>query len=227
MEFAKKGRVELRTEEWLQKPSYFSVTYSQLHTALFGNQAQNIYKQWTNNYAKKADHTYGFSGLTSEYFSTLINNVNLSIPLHFIVEVGSFMGKSTTTMAQLLKMDKKYENCTRWPSNCLQQFVANIVDMKLTEMILPFSTTSILGARFLQQHKFFPQLIYLDSAHLPGETLVELELYWQLLQPGGILFGDDWGWDSVRCDVLRFIDTNRLKIAVKQNSWSIQKPILG
>ncbi|CAF4594617.1 unnamed protein product, partial [Didymodactylos carnosus] len=79
------------TEEWLQKPSYFSVTYSQLHTALFGNQAQNIYKQWTNNYAKKADHTYGFSGLTSEYFSTLINNGNLSIPLHFIVEVGSFM----------------------------------------------------------------------------------------------------------------------------------------
>ncbi|CAF1103702.1 unnamed protein product [Didymodactylos carnosus] len=163
------------------------------------------------------------------------------------------MGKSTITMAQLLKKDKKYENVTilcidtwlggleHWLETgqhrlmsvhggrptVYEQFVANIVDMKLTEMILPFSTTSILGARFLQQHKFFPQLIYFDSAHLPGETLVELELYWQLLQPGGILFGDDWGWDSVRCDVLRFIDTNRLKIAVKQNSWSIQKPILG
>jgi hypothetical protein len=55
----------------------------------------------------------------------------------------------------------------------------------------------------------------LDSAHEPDETLLELRLCWGLLEDGGILLGDDWGWDAVRNDVLRFsreieIDQDRL-----------------
>ena len=48
-------------------------------------------------------------------------------------------------------------------------------------------------------------MIYLDSAHEQGETLIELALYWNILQPGGILFGDDWSWMTVRCDVKKFV----------------------
>jgi hypothetical protein len=43
---------------------------------------------------------------------------------------------------------------------------------------------------FCKNHRKF-YLIYLDSAHEQGETLIELALYWNILQPGGVLFGDD------------------------------------
>lgn len=45
--------------------------------------------------------------------------------------------------------------------------------------------------------KPLPQVLYLDSAHIAGEVLLELELAWQLLPKGGILVGDDWFLDEV------------------------------
>jgi hypothetical protein len=67
-----------------------------------------------------------------------------------------------------------------------------------------------LGARLLLENKLFVQIIYLDSAHLQGETYVELELYWLFIQDGGIIIGDDWSWKSVRCDVIQFIEHVRV-----------------
>ena len=55
-----------------------------------------------------------------------------------------------------------------------------------------------------------PEVIYLDSAHEAGETLLELQLAWSILAPGGVLFGDDWKWHAVRNDVLRFHDGGKL-----------------
>jgi hypothetical protein len=63
------------------------------------------------------------------------------------------------------------------------QFIANIIEQNLTDLILPVSMSSIIGARFLQTYQFRPQLIYLDSAHEQGETLIELSLYWNILYP--------------------------------------------
>ncbi len=80
-----------------------------------------------------------------------------------------------------------------------------------------------MGARFLLQNKLFPQVVYLDSAHLQGETYVELELYWLLVQAGGVLVGDDWDWPSVRCDVLRFTESNKVNVTVMETTWFIKK----
>lgn len=104
-----------------------------------------------------------------------------------------------------------------------EQFIANIIANNLTKVVLPFSITSILEARFLLEHKIMPQVVYLDSAHLQDETYVELELYWTLLQPGGILVGDDWLWQSVRCDVLRFSKSKAADVKVIHNTWYIKK----
>ena len=48
------------------------------------------------------------------------------------------------------------------------------------------------------------EVIYLDSAHLAGEVLLELEMAWRLLPQGGLLFGDDFSLPEVRQDVLKF-----------------------
>jgi hypothetical protein len=105
------------------------------------------------------------------------------------------------------------------------QFLRNTLEQKLDDTILPVSMSSIIGARFLNTYQFRPQLIFLDSAHEQGETLIELALYWNILRPGGVLFGDDWNWDSVRCDVKKFVYMRNLIIEHLGKLWILKKPV--
>jgi len=103
------------------------------------------------------------------------------------------------------------------------RFLANCVAAHCNDIILPINTTSTVGMKLLKRLyserriNELPNYRYLDSAHEPRETLLELHLAWDLLVDGGILFGDDWSWDSVRHDVLQFaseaIDTIDLRFA--------------
>jgi hypothetical protein len=95
------------------------------------------------------------------------------------------------------------------------RFLANVVQSGHADIILPIAATSLVGLKLLRRlHgerrlSRLPDVIYLDSAHEPEETLLELRASWDLLGPGGVLLGDDWGWDAVRRDVLRFALTIR------------------
>jgi hypothetical protein len=102
-----------------------------------------------------------------------------------------------------------------------RRFLANVANEGLDDKILPINCTTTVGIPLLKRLRekgrisSTPNYIYLDSAHEPDETLLELRLCWGLLEDGGILLGDDWGWDAVRNDVLRFsreieIDQDRL-----------------
>ena len=104
-----------------------------------------------------------------------------------------------------------------------EQFLANIIFNNLTNKVLPFSTTSLIGGRFLLENKFNPQIVYLDSSHLQRETFFELELFWLIVEKGGIIFGDDWSWKSVRCDVTTFVQLVNAKLIVISNTWIIIK----
>ena len=105
------------------------------------------------------------------------------------------------------------------------QFLANVIEQNLTEIVLPASMTSLHGARFLRTHQFRPQLIYFGSGHEQGEILIELALYWNVLQPGGILFGTDWSWISVRCDVKKFMYMRNLRVERFKSTWIFTKPL--
>eukprot|EP00928_Gymnodinium_smaydae_P092415 TRINITY_DN7628_c0_g1_i1.p2 TRINITY_DN7628_c0_g1~~TRINITY_DN7628_c0_g1_i1.p2 ORF type:complete len:310 (-),score=69.44 TRINITY_DN7628_c0_g1_i1:43-933(-) len=89
------------------------------------------------------------------------------------------------------------------------QFMANVqfaVSRTLSPYhIIPFHATSTVGARWLDQVGYTPDLIFLDSAHEEDETYMEIGLYYKILTPGGILFGDDYGWPAVAKDVERFV----------------------
>jgi len=91
-----------------------------------------------------------------------------------------------------------------------ERFLANVVAAGHADMILPLPATCSVGVELLrrllgeQRLCSVPSVIYLDSAHEPDETFLELQSCWGLLAPGGVLLGDDWGWDAVRTDVLRF-----------------------
>jgi F5/8 type C domain/Methyltransferase domain len=93
------------------------------------------------------------------------------------------------------------------------RFIANVVAAGHADITLPITATSIVGTKLLTRLMSegritsLPNVIYLDSAHEPDETFLELRNCWNLLPSGGVLMGDDWSWNAVREDVLRFAKT--------------------
>lgn len=91
-----------------------------------------------------------------------------------------------------------------------KRFLANVYCNQHNDIIFPINCTTSVGVKLLSRLReegritSFPNYIYLDSAHEPDETLLELRLCWSLLEDNGVLFGDDWGWEAVRNDVLTF-----------------------
>jgi hypothetical protein len=92
------------------------------------------------------------------------------------------------------------------------RFMANVINSECEKTILPIMTTGLIGMDLIKRLYHddritsMPEVIYLDSAHQEDETFLELQKAWSILEPGGILFGDDWSWASVRNDVLKFSD---------------------
>jgi predicted O-methyltransferase YrrM len=94
-----------------------------------------------------------------------------------------------------------------------KRFLANCKYNGFENKILPINSTTSVGIKLLQrlfnQNRItmLPNYIYLDSAHEKYETFIELSLCWNCLTNNSILFGDDWGWDAVREDVIKFSNT--------------------
>ena len=94
-----------------------------------------------------------------------------------------------------------------------ERFLANMAAAGLSRRVVPLRLTATVGFRLIRKlvahHRLAhaPSVIYLDSAHLIGETMLELIAAWETLPPeGGVLFGDDASWKAVRHDVVAFAD---------------------
>lgn len=102
-------------------------------------------------------------------------------------------------------------------------FLANLRAAGHEDVVLPVPATGTIGtkviSRLVQLGRLgtLPQVIYLDSAHEPEETLVELRRAWLALAPGGVLFGDDYeSVTEVRNDVDAFAKLLSLKALSKK-----------
>eukprot|EP00401_Gymnodinium_catenatum_P077468 CAMPEP_0117482412 /NCGR_PEP_ID=MMETSP0784-20121206/13404_1 /TAXON_ID=39447 /ORGANISM="" /LENGTH=335 /DNA_ID=CAMNT_0005276903 /DNA_START=138 /DNA_END=1145 /DNA_ORIENTATION=+ len=174
----------------------------------------------------------------------------------FVVEAGSMHGGSAIRMAieldkrglrdvPILCIDPWTGDLNMWlnrvvwdhlnihdgRSTTYDQFMVNvqqaIVEGNISpHHITPFPVSSIIGARWLQATGFTPSLIYLDSAHEIDETYYELCLFYDLLELGGILMGDDYGWRSVKLDVDRFVRDKGLQLNMfgVYYNWFVKKP---
>ena len=93
-----------------------------------------------------------------------------------------------------------------------ERFMANVCHNRLEEIILPIPATCTVGVNVLKRLRkenrilSLPQVIYLDSSHQEKETFIEIDQSWQILEKGGVLFGDDWGWPGLSGDVKSFAD---------------------
>jgi hypothetical protein len=91
-----------------------------------------------------------------------------------------------------------------------KRFLANMFFSGGAVNAIPIQATSVVAIRLIKRLSeqgrisSLPNVIYLDSAHEPDETYLELKYSWDILPKHGVLMGDDWAWDSVRNDVIKF-----------------------
>lgn len=116
-------------------------------------------------------------------------------------------------------------------------FMANLIDKGHQDMVLPIVVGGLVGMKVIDRLKRqgrieqLPGVIYLDSAHEKDETYLELEQAWAILQECGAIIGDDWVWEAVRNDAMRFAKSRQLAelplyaYAIKGNTN--QQPVPG
>jgi hypothetical protein len=167
-----------------------------------------------------------------------------------IIEVGTWKGGSALEMARVLDASglpaailcidtwlgavefwTEHEDATRYGSLRLKngypsvyyQFLANVCHRRAQSRIVPFPQTSSIAGLWLRHFGIRADLIYLDGSHEEEDVLDDLLRYWEVLAPGGVLFGDDYSWDGVRLALERFARDERLAIEFLADKWVLRK----
>lgn len=167
-----------------------------------------------------------------------------------IIEVGAWLGLSTVTLSReldgahlddtaIITIDTWLGSKEHWIEDKLRsyleldaghptlypRFMNNILSADCTKRVLPLPMTSLMGARYLREFEFQAELMYIDGSHDEKDVYEDLVAYWPLLTPGGIIFGDDWVWDSVRAAVHRFAHDHNALIRIDDINWMLKKPV--
>ncbi len=146
--------------------------------------------------------------------------------VRLIVEVGSFCGSSASFIANYLKdhnipsiiicVDTWCGDINMWLKGAFStimdksdgqpklfdNFISTIRRYGHDDVIIPLRVSSVVAARMIEVLKYKVDMVYLDSAHEAGETFMELNLYYDLLRCGGVIFGDDYNiFPAVKKDV--------------------------
>ena len=79
-----------------------------------------------------------------------------------------------------------------------EQFISNTIHMGMCDYITPFPIDSTNGARILKYHDVKADLVYIDAGHDYDSVCNDIQSYKGLLNPGGVLIGDDYRYPDVR-----------------------------
>lgn len=190
---------------------------------------------------------WGWNG-DRELFTELIVDVKPSL----IIEVGSWMGQSASTMARACQMNPETEDTVvicvdtwlgskeHWrdpelihhlelvngyPTFFLR-FMTNMVNAGVQDNIVPVPMPSQIAASYLKDFSLKADLIYIDGSHDEKDVYDDLYAYWDLLAPGGSVFGDDWSWRTVSDAVKAFSACIGVPYqALDTVNWVIRKPV--
>ena len=166
-----------------------------------------------------------------------------------IVEVGTWLGGSAVNMGRLLRTAGLKDSCIicidTWlgsaehykygegrkmlklkngRANIYDEFMRNVVSHGLEDMIVPFSITSSGAHEVFVEFSIAPDLIYLDGDHSARGFRADLDLYWEILRPGGVLIGDDFDWEAVQENVINFAYIQKLEFTSFSNKFVFRKP---
>lgn len=160
--------------------------------------------------------------------------------INTVIEVGSWLGKSTRHIGQLLPTNGKVYAVDTWlgsvehqlvETNVLsklptlyEQFLSNVIHAQLTHKVFPVRMPSLDAAKLLSSLIGKIDLIYIDAAHDTESVLQDLEAWYPyVMNKKGILCGDDWGWESVRAAVIIFAQKYNLTVCGDHQFWFLRE----
>lgn len=184
-------------------------------------------------------------GSTHPYFKQYIDLIRPKLT----IEIGTWLGGSAINMGRLLRDAGLKDSCIicvdTWlgssehflypegratlklvngRATIYNDFMRNVVQHGLQHIIVPFSITSIAATEVFRECKFIPDLVYLDGDHSTRGFRADLDLYWELLRPGGALIGDDFDWEAVQSNVINFAYLQKVEFTSFDNKFVFRKP---
>lgn len=153
-----------------------------------------------------------------------------------IIEIGSWLGKSTLFMASHLPEGGRIYAVDHWHGSpehqpgqhahhkamgyLFHQFLSNVIHRGLADKVVPIRMESGEAAAALAVE---PDLIYFDGAHDYSSVKRDLNLWLPHASEKTILCGDDWRWPTVRRAVTEFAIENGFQIQPDDNFWRLVK----
>ncbi|MDA0240654.1 MAG: class I SAM-dependent methyltransferase [Proteobacteria bacterium] len=105
------------------------------------------------------------------------------------------------------------------------EFLENVVAADHTDIIVPLPLPSEAAFRWLQEAGTQADLVYIDADHEAASVYLDISNYWQLVKPGGALFGDDYlgDWPGVVRAVQLFGEKISVEPEIFGEKWLLRK----
>ncbi len=198
------------------------------------------------------DFPVDLQGWNSDH-AFLVQAVDVLRP-RLVVEVGVWKGCSVITMADRLKaidcdgavlaidtwlgawdhwlVEEHFQEmgyCGGQPS-LFGRFMKNIVHSGLSDYVVPMPLDSINAFEVLNRKGMLCDLIHIDAGHDYVAVSKDLESWWLLLRPGGVLIADDYfddenkAWPQVKQAVDDFVANHKVSLRHERGKAWIDKP---
>jgi hypothetical protein len=165
-----------------------------------------------------------------------------------VVDVGVWKGQSTITLARAMKraaidgcviaVDTFLGSLEHWNReqelfrrhnampDIFSAFMSNVYTADVQDYVIPLPQTSVSAAQILTRMGITAALVHIDAAHEYQEVLRDAEEYWNIVEAGGYLMGDDYHrtWPGVVRAAGEFSASRCLPLTIEPPKWILQKP---
>ena len=156
-----------------------------------------------------------------------------------IIEVGSWKGGSAIQMASVVRrrgwgcatkilcVDTWLGTATDLKANrralrngfptVYKEFMHNVMSAGLSSVVVPLPAPANIAAKFLgylldKDEMPTADLVFIDGNHDYDDVKADISNYFPFLSPGGVMFGDDFGWAGVKKAVYEFAGRHNLTV---------------
>lgn len=153
-------------------------------------------------------------------FNSLLTELNKDFDEQIIVDLGVWKGQSTITLAENLRSNNIngvviavdtflgspehqkrnfYKLFSGGRPSLYETFLNNIWNKGLQDYIIPLPQTTIGACHILKRSGLSPTFVHVDAAHEYEEVKRDIEEYYEILRPDGVMVCDDYvdGWPGV------------------------------